>query len=158
VARPCLFVDAAGVITFQQQVPSVYLYAYLAPFTSQGMHGQWQLTADSVRSAVEKGWNATSILDALQAVHIGPLLLSLETMIKTWAQHFGTARMQNLTLIQLDSQEILDELLQDPELAPFLVRFGPPEARRALAAADPEHASHVRSLLMARGMTIDDHL
>jgi hypothetical protein len=158
VARPCLSVDAAGVITFQQQVPSVYLYAYLAPFTSQGAHGQWQLTADSVRSAVERGWNAISILDALQAVHVGPLLFHLEAMVKTWAQHFGTARMQNLTLIQLDSQEILDELLQDPELAPFLVRFGSPDVRRALAAVNPEHASHVRGLLLARGMTIDDHL
>lgn len=158
VARPCLFIDAAGTITFQQQVPSIYIYAYLAPFAEQVADGQWQLTGASVHNAVTNGWNATSILEALQAVHMGALPPSVDTLVKVWAHHFGSARMQTVTLLQFDSQEILDELLLDPQLAPYLVRFGPPDALRTLAAVDPTHAAHVRDLLLARGITIADHL
>ncbi len=156
--RPCLVVDAAGTITFQQQVPSVYLYAYLAPFTEHSADGSWRLTAKAVQAAIDQGWNATSILDAVQAVHIGPLPAPLAATVKTWARYFGTARMQTLTLIQFDSPEVLEELLEDPELAPFLTRFGPPDPLRALASISPEHAPGVRALLVARGLDIDDLL
>ncbi len=156
VARPGLVVDPEGVISFQQQVPSIYLYAYLAPFAEKSSDDRWGLTAGSVGRAVGNGWNANSILEALRAVHMGPLPPAIEAVIKTWARHYGTARMQTLTLIQFDTAEVLEELLHDPELAPLLVRFGPPDSLRALASTRPEDAGHVRTLLLARGLDIDD--
>ena len=78
---------------------------------------------------------------------------ALQARIKAWSKHYGSASIQSLTLAQFRDQDALDELLQDPELAPLLRPFKP-EARLGLAIVEPEAVEPLRHLLAGRGVEV----
>lgn len=150
--QPSLTVAPDGTIAFQRRLPSIHQIAQIEPFCEQNDAGIWQVTANAVRHAIDNGWTATSILDVLQVLCIGPLPPRLDLQIKAWAGHFGKARLQTLTLIQFDANKILDELLEDPEISPMLTRFVTADPSRALAVVEANQAERLHAALLERGV------
>ena len=151
-ASPSLTLAPDGVITFRRRLPSIHQMAQIEPFCEQNAAGIWQVTAAAVRHAIDNGWTAASILDALRALNIGPLPPRFDLKVKAWAGHFGKARIQTLTLVQFEANRILDELLDDPDISPLLTRFVTADPSRALAVVDSENENRLRTLLTERGV------
>ena len=77
----------------------------------------------------------------------------VQKRIKAWAGHYGSATLRTLTLLQFRDHETLQELMADPELAPYLTPFKP-HAKLGLAAVAQRDLSRVRALLADRGVTV----
>ncbi len=150
--RASITVDEEGRITFAHALPSLYVYGYLRPFCEQGEDG-WRITPRSVAQASAAGLDAAVILAHLQAMAVGGTPPALQSRIKAWSRHYGSAAVRTLTLVQFRDQEALDELLGDPLLARYLKPFKP-EARLGLAVVAPQDVATASALLVERGVDV----
>lgn len=142
-----------GAVQLAVRAPSLYLHGHLAAFADPAPGGGYQLTHSSVARAARNGLAASEILQRLAAVHRGPLPPGLERRVRAWAKHYGDAGLEGVTLLQLRDEEVLSELLADPEIGPLLQRFNPaPEG--ALARVRPADLERLRELLGERGIEI----
>ena len=151
----CLVADEEGNLRLVHRTPSIYLARRLDRFAERVDDHHYRITPASVQKALEQGLDAPSILQELSTLHQGPLPFRLTVRIKAWAHHYGDAALQSLTLLQLRDEAALQELLQDPEVGPFLRRFNPPP-EQALALVTQDDLEALRRLLAERGMTIGD--
>ncbi|RMF33652.1 MAG: hypothetical protein D6759_06675 [Chloroflexi bacterium] len=153
----CLVADEEGNLRLVHRTPSIYLARRLDRFAERVDDHHYRITPDSVQKALEQGLDAPAILQELSVLHQGPLPFRLTVRVKAWAHHYGDAALQSLTLLQLRDQAALQELLQDPEVGPFLRRFNPPP-ERALALVTQDDLETLRRLLTERGMALSDTL
>ena len=58
---------------------------------------------------------AGEILDLLRGLHLGPLPRWVEIKVRAWAQYYGKAAVQTITLVQIKDNETLQELLSEPD-------------------------------------------
>ncbi len=147
-----IVVDGQGRVAFVHPTPSLYVIGYLRPFCEQTPAG-WQLTPRSVAQASSAGLDAAAMLSRLEEMAVGGVPAALVARIKAWSQHFGTATVQTLTLVQFRDQETLNELRSDPRLARYLKPFKP-EAKLGLAVVAPEDVAAVSALLAERGVAV----
>jgi hypothetical protein len=146
-----------GAVQLAVRAPSLYLHGHLAAFADPAPGGGYQLTQVSVARAAQNGLAAAEILQRLAAVHRGPMPPGLERRVRAWAKHYGDAALEDLTLLQLRDEEVLAELLADPEIGPLLKRFKPaPES--ALARVSAADLGQLRELLEERGIDIVGHI
>lgn len=150
--RASIRVDESGQIAFVHATPSLYVYGYLRPFCEQSEAG-WQITPRSVAQASAAGLEAAAILAHLQAMAVGGVPPALQARIKAWSQHYGSATVQTLTLVQFRDQDALDELRNDAALARYLKPFHP-EAKLGLAVVAPEDVAALSALLADRGVDV----
>lgn len=141
-----------GTIRSAQVVPSLYVQGFLQPFCEHTSTG-WRITAASVARAQSQGLDAAAILANLEQMAIGGVSTVLRARIKAWSRHYGKAAVQTLIMIQFRDQETLTELLEDPELQPYLIPFKP-EARLGLATVAPEALESLSNLLIERGVEL----
>jgi hypothetical protein len=151
VSRPCLTLAEDGRLIFAHKVPSIFLFATLGHFIELGTDGQWRLTPASVQRALSRGLTVGDILKELTDLHRGPLPTWAVKAVKAWGKYFGDARLETLTLIQFRDAAALRELLDDPELSPYLRPFIPD---RGLARVDDAHLDEIHRLLAERGVEI----
>lgn len=147
----------AGEVTFTQPAPSVYALGKLAQFAelpssdAESPIGA-RITGDSVRAAMRDGLTLDQLLATLAELHAGPIPATLEQQIRAWASFYGDADLQPVVLLKLSSHVVLSNLLDDPEVAPYLM---PVEGSiRPLAIVQPAHAEVVRTMLRERGINI----
>jgi hypothetical protein len=153
--RPFFTLDDDGRLIFACKVPSIFLFATLGRFTELGDDGLWRLTPASVRRALASGLDVDAILKELTDLHRGPLPVWVVKAVKAWGKYYGDAHLETLTLIQFRDAAALRELVDDPELSPYLRPF---MADRGLARVDAAHLDEVRRLLAERGVDIADGL
>ena len=150
--RNSVTISPSGQIHFARAVPSLYTCAVLQPF-AEDCGGNWCITASSVRRATRLGADAAHILADLEQVAQGGVPPGLAGHIKTWAGHYGQARLRTVTLLQFRNHAVLEELLADRELGRYMRAFEP-KAKLGLAVVAPEHVEHVRRLLAERGVAV----
>ena len=153
--RPSLTLAGDGRLVFAHKVPSIFLFTTLGRFTELGDDGIWRLTPGSVGRAQAGGLGVDDILKELTDLHRGALPAWVVKAVKAWGKYYGDARLEMLTLIQFRDAAALRELLDDPELSPYLQPF---IADRGLARVDAAHLDEVRRLLAERGVAIADGL
>ncbi|UCC64953.1 MAG: helicase-associated domain-containing protein [Anaerolineae bacterium] len=149
--RPCLTLADDRRLIFAHKVPSIFLFTTLGHFIELGTDGNWRLTPASVQQALSRGLTIDAILKELTDLHRGPLPAWAVKAVKAWGKYYGDAHLETLTLIQIPDVATLRELLDDPELSPYLRPFIPD---RGLARVDVAHLDEVRRLLAERGMGI----
>lgn len=155
---PCLRVDGEGCVTFQQSVVSVYVRAALRPFVDEQPDGSVRITAASLRRAVEATHDHTSrtadeIVATLQGLHAGPLPEEVVALVRRWAKEWGRGAIAQLAMLQVESADIMQDLLQDAELHRYLQAV---PGNPTLATISPDDLSYVRGLLLERGMDLGD--
>lgn len=151
-SRASLTVEEDGHIVLSDIAPSLYVQGFLRPFCEWSPAG-WQVTARSVAAANAAGLDMATFLARLQTMAVKEVPAALQARIKAWSQHYGTATVQVLTLVQFRDQDTLDELRADPQLTHHLTPFKP-EARLGLATVKPEKLAKIRTLLQERGVDV----
>ena len=149
--HPSLTLADDGQLIFTHKVPSIFLFTTLARFTESGADGTWRLTPSSVQRALASGLSVDDILKELTDLHRGALPAWAIRAVKAWGKYYGDAHLETLTLIQFRDAAALRELLDDPELSPYLQPF---ITDRGLARVDAAHQDEVRHLLAERGVEI----
>jgi hypothetical protein len=149
--RPSFTLADDGRLLFAHKVPSIFLFTTLGRFVELGDGGAWQLTPAAVGRALVGGLVVDDILRELTDLHQGALPEWAVKAVKAWGKYYGDAHLETLTLIQFRDAAALRELLDDPELSPYLQPF---IADRGLARADAAHLDEVHRLLAERGVDI----
>ncbi len=153
VVRPgAIIVLNDGQIMPAGPMTDLYTRTVLAQFAERSGEG-WRITPATVARAASRGMDAAAILQQLSSLAHGAVPEGLQTQIKTWSKHYGTASIATLTLVQFRDQETLDELRQDPQLAKLLLPFHP-EARLGLAIVADRHRQELTRLLKALGVDV----
>jgi hypothetical protein len=151
-AEGVLRIGESGAVQFKQAVPSLFVLAQIAPFmefTVRDTKGL-KITAASVRAAMSKGMSLDELLATLAHLHDGQLPARLEDNIRSWAGFYGDASLSAVHLLELASMDVLNNLLHDEQVGPYL---RPIEgSTRPLALVDAEHVDLVRRVLVERGV------
>jgi len=152
---PQVAVAADGRITPRQRLPSVYVLAPLREFSDEAEDGTLHLTADSLRRGARAGHDAESIVGLLTALQGAPLAPEATALVQQWAKDWGSGALLAVTLLQVERAEILDALLADPALQPYLHAIpGSP----TLAMVHDGAVKRVRAALEERGMALETRL
>jgi hypothetical protein len=154
---PSFTIDQDGQILFRSALPSIYLYEQIAPFAGKDERGRFYLTQSAVQEAAENGITVDEILRRLRAFHIGPLPRRIEIKIRAWGKYYGDARVQTMTLVQIQDQETLDELMGEPEFEGLLHPFAPAEGP-ALAVVAAEDLDALVQTFGERNIEIHEEL
>jgi hypothetical protein len=152
----CLRVDGDGRVTFLQAVPSVYVVAALRPFADEEPDGSFRITAASLRRAVETARDRTArtadeIIATLERLHAGPLPDEVRVLVRRWAKEWGRGAIAQVALLQVESAEIMQDLLEEADLH---ARLQTVPGNPMLATISPQDVPHVTALLKERGMDL----
>jgi len=152
-ARPSLTAGEDGQLHFATPLPSIYLFEQIAPFTGQDEQERYFVTQSAVQRAVEQGLNVQEILSRLQTLHVGPLPQQLAVKIRAWGHYYGDVAMETVTLIQIQDQETLQELLAEPGVKEILQPFAPSKDK-ALALVAKGDAARLHEFLAERAIHV----
>jgi hypothetical protein len=143
--------DDDGVIHFTQPAPSVFVLGRLAEIAESPPH---RVTAASVRAAMNRNMPSLDhLLSSLAEMNDGTLPPALEKNIRKWAGFFGSASMQNVTLLELSNLEVLTNLLNDEQVGKYLQPIE--GSSRPLVVVDSARADEVKTLLIERGVVFE---
>jgi hypothetical protein len=154
----CLRVDGHGRITFLQAVPSIYVRAALRPFVEEEPDGSIRITPASLRRVVETARDRTArtadeIIATLERLHAGPLPDEVRVLIRRWAKQWGRGAIAQVALLQVESAEIMQDLLEEADLHSRLQAV---PGNPMLATISPQDVLHVTALLKERGMDLEN--
>jgi hypothetical protein len=153
-AQPAFAVDGDGRIGFRQRLPDITVLQAVQQVADQEAGGSTRVTMHSLQRAAAQGLGADDILVSLERFHDGPLPAEVVQLVRRWAKHWGRGVLSAVTLLQVESAEVLVDLLADPEVGPYLRRL---EGAATVAVVQGTGVECVRSALQARGMEISDH-
>jgi hypothetical protein len=156
-AQPAFSVAADGRLEYLQPhcLPDFAVLHVVEQAADAEPDGARRVTMHSLRRAAQAGRTADDILANLGQFHAGPLPPEVVQLVRRWTRHWGRGAMSNVTLLQVESAELLSELLADPEVRPHVRRL---DGATTLALVDNDRVACVRSLLEARGMQLADQL
>jgi XPB/Ssl2-like helicase family protein len=155
--RPSFRIDDTGQLHFDLDLPSIYLYQQIAPFTGRDERGDYYLTQSAIQEAIAGGMSVETILERLRALHLGPLPRWVEIKVRAWAKYYGKAAIQTITLIQFKDEKTLRELLAEPELEGMLQQFVPAQGK-ALAVTSQEALESLYEIFAERNIPIERQL
>jgi hypothetical protein len=144
--------DAEGNVTLVHRTPSIYAYEGIEPFAEKIDVRHARITSASVEAARKNKIDVPAMLARLRAVHRGEVSAKLVTRIKAWGKYFGSAKLGSVILVEFRDEQARGELLNDPELKPYLERFD--AGNRPLALVRAESLERVQELLAERGVDI----
>jgi hypothetical protein len=93
-----------------------------------------------------------TMIARLRQVHRGEIPTQLIMRLKAWGKYFGGAKLGAVMLIEFRDEQARGELLDDPELKPYLERFA--AGNRPLVMVHTESLERVKELLAERGVDI----
>ena len=91
----------------------------------------------------------------LERHHAGPLPQAVAVLVRRWAKDWGAGALVEATLLQVSSAEILNDLLANPEIGPYLQAL---PGAATLALVQPTANARLRAALKARGMALGSEL
>ncbi len=150
-----LTLDDDGHIDFVQALPSVFVTGAVRRFADDGSDGALRLTRESLRRGAKLGLEADEVLRRLDQASIGDVPADVQAFVRRWAKNWGSGSLQDVTLLQVESADVLQDLLADPELRPDLTPL-PGSAVHAIVRQAAVKRVHER--LTGRGMALSDSL
>jgi hypothetical protein len=154
--RPSVAIGDVGELRFTIDLPSIYLFEQIAPFTGQDEQGRYFLTQSAVQEAISGGMTVEDILGRLRALHLGPLPRWVEIRVRAWGHYYGDVAVQTITLVQIKDEKTLHELLAEPELEGILRPFAL-NGDKALAVATSD-LDALRRAFAERNINVQDQL
>ena len=91
----------------------------------------------------------------LAQYHRGAPPAELPAMVRRWAKDWGRGALVEAVPLQVESSEVLADLLADPELRPLVRRL---PGADAIALVRPDAVERLRGALAERGMSLGDQL
>jgi hypothetical protein len=147
--------DADGYVSFRQRVPDIYLLGRLQRLTEwDADRSAWRLTRSSVRRARSRfAMDAAAQFTSWRTVLVTEPPDWLEQRLKAWGGFYGDARLRRTVLLELPSEQALDELLENDDLRDRLQRFEP---QGPLVSVGEEDIEELRALLDEYGIELTE--
>lgn len=146
--RPMVDVEPDGRIGFGGELPSIYHWRKLAAFC-EPRDGELRVTTASLRRAAEAGLKPEEVLATLQAFSRTPIPPAVKQAISAGVRRWGEIGVSPAVLVQVESREILDQLLAEPGLAGLLRRL---KEQETIAVARLEDVERLSEALAALGI------
>ena len=115
-----LTLDDDGNVDFVQTLPSIFVTGAVRRFADDGSNGALRLTRESLRRGAKLGLDADEVLRRLGQASVADVPSALQAFVRRWAKNWGSGSLQDVTLLQVESADVLRDLLADPELRPDL--------------------------------------
>lgn len=134
-------------------MPSLYVEGRMQQIAER-KNGHWELSANQVKQAVDKGLEPLAIIEMLERMTGSPLDLSWEKRLKAWGQHYGPGQVAEVKLLKLVGDEVMQELREtDARLKDGLQPL--PNAQ-GLAVVEEKHWEAVCEALAEWGIDLDE--
>lgn len=147
-----VILDEAGNLRPLPNAPHLYVASRLNRLAETLPDGSWRITAATVGQISHNRSEAEALLAELQRLLRGNLPPALEQAVKAWSHYFGAAHLEQLTLVELDSMAILEELLQQPALKELLRPLAVSD--RALAVGPAAALNELQVILKGLGLQL----
>jgi hypothetical protein len=147
---PSLNVYPDGRIEFRHGLPHFFLRGALRPYTEE-LNGQLMLSPEAVRQRLAERKDLDEFVAFLRHHTVGALPKGLLADLKRWSGYFGAATTEEVTLLTVENEEILKELLTDPDLARRLQPFRP---RGAVAVVKSGELRALKKALREKGVEL----
>jgi hypothetical protein len=140
-------------------MPSLYVTGTLRRIATLSRSGgqntdRWQLTGESVRTAVAAGMDVPAVIALVEQMMGAPMTPEWQKQLKAWGNHYGDAQMASVILLRLESDEALQELRRADRRLSRWIRPLPQAA--GLGVVDAKHYDEVQALLAEWGIDIED--
>jgi hypothetical protein len=142
-------------VTPRQKLPSIYVLRAIRAFADDGPDGSLQLTPASLRRGARQQLTPDVMIATLERLRGGALAVEVQEVIRRWAKDWGRGALARVTILQVETADILKDLLADRQLKPLLQPI--PDAP-ALAAVREGDDDRLHALLAERGMDLTDRL
>ena len=149
-ALHALRLDEDGRVSLLHTLPNIFLLQALEQHVERRADGLY-LTEAVVKADRANGESVEQIIARWERWHHGPMPAKLLTQIKRWGQFYGSAQVQQLTLIKMPSEELLQQVMSEPQIGAYLSPFAG-DAATAIVAAGKLEA--VQQWLSERGVPI----
>ncbi len=107
----------------------------------------YQIDRQSYRDALEQSITVEQVLAFLNRATRSQTPLALLESLRRWDQRSGAVKLEHLTALRVNQDDMLPELLEHPQIGPLL---GPPLGPRAILVPE-KNVARLRKLLMALG-------
>ena len=144
-----------GSLTPIHAVPSLLLTGRLAKIAQQEA-AVWRLTEQSVGAVAGDKPKVEALLKELSSLASGKLPDALVALVKQWGGYYGQVSAETLTLIEFQDKTTLEQMCQNPDLAPHLTRF--PAGNRALGVVTKGKLKVVKQTLTQLGVRVHNKL
>ncbi|HEX6507317.1 MAG TPA: helicase-associated domain-containing protein, partial [Chloroflexota bacterium] len=156
--QPAVEVTDDGRIRPRHQLPSMYIVHALRQFADD-VDGELRVTPAALRRAVGRDQTppltVEDIIATMERFQVGMLPEAVAALVRRWAKDWGRGALLEAALLQVESPEIMADLLADVELRPYLQ---PIPGTAELATIPRNRLERVHSLLRERGMRLGDRL
>lgn len=150
-----------GTVTFSAPLPSMYVRHAVSSLADEVEPDVFRITRASLQRAVRSGkggrpgMDAGRILITLERLSKGPLPPEMVQSVHRWARDWGSAGLADVTLLRVDTPQIMADLLADDDLKDDLrpLPGSPTHAIVRCGAAD-----RVRAALEERGVDLNSTL
>jgi hypothetical protein len=150
-ASHALVLDEQGKIQLLHSIPNIFLLRELEQHVERRPDGLY-LTEAVVKANRAAGESLDDILARWTKWHHGALPPAWQQKLKQWGQFYGSARIEQLVVIRLQSAELLHKLMNDPTVAAHLKPFA---GDAAAAIVDATHLETVKQWLEAHGVPVE---
>ncbi len=107
----------------------------------------YQIDRQSYRKALEQSITVEQVLAFLNRATRSQTPLALLESLRRWDQRSGAVKLERLTVLRVNQDNMLPELLEDTQIGPLL---GPPLGPRAILVPE-KNVARLRKLLMELG-------
>ena len=108
--------DLTAVVSGQPSVAVAQLLSAAAVSEARGAAGVWRFTSDSVRAALDSGWQAADLLDQLQDLANNKLPQPLVYLINDVARRHGEIRVREVRSCIVAQEQTITEILHTKSL------------------------------------------
>ncbi len=134
-------------------MPSLYVTGTLRRIAQQ-THNHWELTRQSLRTAIAAGMDVPAVIALLKQMTGAPLSPEWEKQLKAWGSHYGDAQVASVILLRLESDDALQELRRTDRRLGRWIKPLPHAA--GLGVIEAKHYDEVQALLAEWGIAIED--
>jgi len=143
--------DDDGTIHLLHPLPSLFLEGRLSKIAELSKKGQWKLSHSTVQQAGGNRTKINDLLAELASLSQSPLAAPLVDRIKAWGGYYGSAGMAQITLMEFQSRDVLDELLK---MADLRLRLRSLNDKQPLAIVTEKDLAPVKKTLECLGISI----
>ncbi len=136
------------VLLMEPHMPSLYNLLRFTQVEQLGRASRFKLTRESILRAISDGFTSDEVVEFLQSHSQKEIAQNVVTTIHDWSRTYKEARLSQVVLIEVDSEDIARELLASKKLRDLGLRqIGP----RALIAPEGKALSNIQRAIDKAG-------
>jgi len=124
VEQDSIRIEEDGRVVTLRPLPNIYLLGALRRLCEE-QEGAYRITLASVQKFVQEGGAISDYIARLESLAINGVPSELVLRIKAWSHYYGDADVETRTLLHFKDDALLEELLHDEALRPYLRRLLP---------------------------------